>query len=88
MYHAPVTAADYIDALRWRQQRNFIASLLVSQGVPMLQAGDELVIGSGGAVGGSGGAGTGGVVVTPIADIKQNDAQGVPLLLGALQPDG
>ncbi len=30
-----------IDALRWRQQRNFIATLLVSQGVPMLQAGDE-----------------------------------------------
>ena len=30
-----------IDALRWRQQRNFIASLLLSQGVPMLQAGDE-----------------------------------------------
>ena len=30
-----------IEALRWRQQRNFIASLLVSQGVPMLQAGDE-----------------------------------------------
>ncbi len=30
-----------IDAVRWRQQRNFIATLLVSQGVPMLQAGDE-----------------------------------------------
>ncbi len=30
-----------IEALRWRQQRNFIATLLVSQGLPMLQAGDE-----------------------------------------------
>ena len=30
-----------IDSLRWRQQRNFIATLMVSQGVPMLQAGDE-----------------------------------------------
>jgi len=29
-------------ALRARQQRNFIASLLLSQGVPMLLAGDEL----------------------------------------------
>ena len=28
--------------LRSRQQRNFIATLLVSQGLPMLQAGDEL----------------------------------------------
>ncbi len=28
-------------ALRERQQRNFLASLFVSQGVPMLQAGDE-----------------------------------------------
>jgi isoamylase len=31
-----------IDALRWRQQRNFLATLAVSQGVPMLLAGDEL----------------------------------------------
>jgi glycogen operon protein len=31
-----------IDALRWRQQRNFIATLMLAQGVPMLQAGDEL----------------------------------------------
>jgi len=31
-----------IDALRWRQQRNFLASLILAQGVPMLQAGDEL----------------------------------------------
>jgi glycogen operon protein len=29
-------------ALRARQQRNFLATLLLSQGVPMLQAGDEL----------------------------------------------
>jgi glycogen operon protein len=31
-----------IDALRGRQQRNFLATLLCSQGVPMLLAGDEL----------------------------------------------
>jgi glycogen operon protein len=31
-----------IRALRWRQKRNFIATLLFSQGVPMLLAGDEL----------------------------------------------
>jgi isoamylase len=31
-----------VRALRGRQQRNFIASLLLSQGVPMLLAGDEL----------------------------------------------
>ncbi len=31
-----------INQLRWRQQRNFIATLMVSQGVPMLMAGDEL----------------------------------------------
>ncbi|PLW69670.1 glycogen debranching protein GlgX [Pseudohalioglobus lutimaris] len=31
-----------IKALRWRQQRNILTTLLVSQGVPMLQAGDEL----------------------------------------------
>jgi isoamylase len=29
-------------ALRTRQQRNFLATLLLSQGVPMLQAGDEI----------------------------------------------
>jgi glycogen operon protein len=29
-------------ALRARQQRNFLATLLLSQGVPMLQAGDEI----------------------------------------------
>ena len=31
-----------IKALRARQQRNFLATLLLSQGVPMLLAGDEL----------------------------------------------
>jgi glycogen operon protein len=31
-----------INALRWQQKRNFISSLLFSQGVPMLLAGDEL----------------------------------------------
>jgi glycogen operon protein len=31
-----------INALRGRQQRNFLATLLLSQGVPMLLAGDEL----------------------------------------------
>lgn len=31
-----------IEALRRRQQRNLLTTLLVSQGVPMLQAGDEL----------------------------------------------
>ncbi len=31
-----------INALRWQQKRNFIATLLFSQGVPMLLAGDEL----------------------------------------------
>jgi glycogen operon protein len=31
-----------INALRARQQRNFLATLLLSQGVPMLLAGDEL----------------------------------------------
>jgi isoamylase len=30
-----------INALRWQQQRNFITTLLLSQGVPMLLAGDE-----------------------------------------------
>ncbi|QIB65197.1 glycogen debranching protein GlgX [Kineobactrum salinum] len=30
-----------IDALRWQMQRNFLATLAVSQGVPMLLAGDE-----------------------------------------------
>lgn len=31
-----------VDARRWRMQRNFLATLGVSQGVPMLLAGDEL----------------------------------------------
>lgn len=31
-----------ISQLRWQQKRNFIATLLLSQGVPMLLAGDEL----------------------------------------------
>ena len=31
-----------IEALRARQQRNFLATLLLSQGVPMLRAGDEI----------------------------------------------
>jgi isoamylase len=30
-----------VNALRWQQQRNFITTLLLSQGVPMLLAGDE-----------------------------------------------
>jgi glycogen operon protein len=33
---------ETINALRARQQRNFFATLLLSQGVPMLLAGDEL----------------------------------------------
>ncbi len=37
-----------IVALRKRQQRNFLATLLLSQGVPMLLAGDELGRGQGG----------------------------------------
>ncbi len=32
-----------IEALRVRQQRNFIATILLSQGVPMMLAGDELM---------------------------------------------
>jgi isoamylase len=31
-----------INALRWQQKRNFMATLLLSEGVPMLLAGDEL----------------------------------------------
>ncbi len=31
-----------INELRWRQQRNFLATLLLSQGVPMIAHGDEL----------------------------------------------
>jgi isoamylase len=36
------TDAPQVLALRARQKRNFLATLLLSQGVPMLQAGDEL----------------------------------------------
>ncbi|MDT3706222.1 MAG: glycogen debranching protein GlgX [Thiobacillus sp.] len=36
------TADTGINALRARQQRNFLATLLLSQGVPMLLGGDEL----------------------------------------------
>jgi glycogen operon protein len=36
------TNAPTVLALRARQQRNFLATLLLSQGVPMLQAGDEI----------------------------------------------
>ncbi|MGH7843785.1 MAG: glycogen debranching protein GlgX, partial [Candidatus Binatia bacterium] len=31
-----------VNALRWQQKRNFMATLILSQGVPMLLAGDEL----------------------------------------------
>jgi glycogen operon protein len=31
-----------VNALRWQQKRNFMTTLLLSQGVPMLLAGDEL----------------------------------------------
>jgi Type II secretory pathway, pullulanase PulA and related glycosidases len=36
------TQAAAVQALRARQQRNFLATLLLSQGVPMLLGGDEL----------------------------------------------
>src|SRR5205814_5760670 len=36
------TADPAVLALRTRQQRNFLATLLFSQGVPMLLGGDEL----------------------------------------------
>lgn len=36
------TKNERIDAMRVRQQRNFLATLLLSQGTPMLLAGDEL----------------------------------------------
>ena len=39
-FEGPTTDAD-IMTLRGRQQRNFLATLLLSQGVPMLLAGDE-----------------------------------------------
>lgn len=36
------TKNERVDALRVRQQRNFLATLLLSQGTPLLLAGDEL----------------------------------------------
>jgi len=36
------SADTHVNALRVRQQRNFLATLLLSQGVPMILAGDEL----------------------------------------------
>jgi isoamylase len=36
------TDEDGVNALRARQQRNFLTTLLLSQGIPMLLAGDEL----------------------------------------------
>ncbi|MCL3862234.1 glycogen debranching protein GlgX [Actinotalea sp. K2] len=36
------TTDPEITALRWRQQRNFLTTLLLSQGVPMISHGDEL----------------------------------------------
>ena len=36
------TNNQHINSLRARQQRNFLATLLLSQGVPMLTAGDEM----------------------------------------------
>ncbi len=35
------TTDPEIDRLRWRQQRNLLATVMVAQGVPMLLAGDE-----------------------------------------------
>jgi glycogen operon protein len=40
--HEGPTADPHVTALRDRQRRNFVATLLLSQGVPMLLAGDEL----------------------------------------------
>lgn len=37
-----LTNNQHINSLRSRQQRNFLATLLLSQGVPMLTAGDEM----------------------------------------------
>ena len=37
----PTDKPDVVE-LRWRQQRNFLTTLLVSQGVPMISHGDEL----------------------------------------------
>jgi isoamylase len=35
------TEDESIDALRWRQMRNLLATLILSQGTPMIRAGDE-----------------------------------------------
>ncbi len=40
--HEGPTNDPHIEALRLQQQKNFIATLLLSQGVPMLLAGDEM----------------------------------------------
>ncbi len=40
--HEGPDANSTIKALRWRQQKNLLATLLLSQGNPMLTAGDEL----------------------------------------------
>jgi isoamylase len=37
----PTTVRD-VEDLRWRQMRNFISTLMVSQGVPMILGGDEI----------------------------------------------
>ncbi|EYR63157.1 glycogen debranching protein [Actinotalea ferrariae CF5-4] len=36
------TTDETVEALRWRQMRNFLITLLTSQGVPMLSHGDEI----------------------------------------------
>lgn len=36
------TDESTVNALRWRQQKNFLATLLLSQGIPMLLGGDEI----------------------------------------------
>ena len=36
------TTDRVVNELRWRQQRNFLVTLMVSQGVPMLTSGDEM----------------------------------------------
>jgi glycogen operon protein len=42
------TADAAVNELRWRQMRNLLATLALSQGVPMLQAGDEFARSQGG----------------------------------------
>jgi len=39
--HEGETDDEEINRLRWQQQKNFLATLVVSQGIPMLLAGDE-----------------------------------------------